>query len=253
MRYFVFLLLFFVSFFIACSSEKNEEVPFDTEKALEMLKKEIENGTYFHEKRRVIALMDMIVQKDSTYFDKDIWPDSIEIDIHKTILLRVLNADDFTKFKTTDSVEAYRIEIDRSRNPEKIWLTAENRNSIKRLIIQSFYTDRECAPYFGSKSFQDSCVYILKNRVIILSDKNWDKIQLMIEEAEFWDLQGDLNTTGIDGSYWTLEGSKMGFGRSGYVQKYWEIIRYNPQPYQGIYQIGMELLRLSGEDWGEIY
>ncbi len=252
----IYLLLLFICIFPSCTTDKPEEESFDTERALELFKEDIESRTaYFFEKNKILHEIERIINHDTTFFESVTWVDTV---YHKQqeIIFSLLNADDFSEYTIADSIEAYRLEVDRSFSDEVILLTAQNKKGEKKLIVQSYFKDPECNFYVGTRTFDSTCVRLLKNKEKTLSDLQWKRLIDEVEKNEFWGLQGNIYEDGLDGSWWTLEGTKKDYsswpGQHGWIQKNWEIYRWAPKTYQGIYQIGMELMRLSGEDWGEM-
>ncbi len=248
-------LNFLLTLFFLLSSSYHDNTPsFDYKQAIQMLKQEIKASTNFYPKRLILEQTDRIINEDSLFYRIHSNHFDIEYEERK-IINNALNAKDFREYSVEDSIEAYRLEIDRSFYDEIIFITAENRKGVKKLIVLSYSIDDECNYMVGSKKFDISCFHLLRNKEKLLDDSQWDTLLQLVEENEYWDLQEIIEAQQIDGSYWSLHGTKVGTSLKddSKEQKVHFLFRQTPRNHQAIHIIGSKLLEWSGVDWGEIF
>ena len=239
---------------LACNQSPKPESPgFDTAKALQALKTQTEQGPDFVDKKVLLRDLDWIMQHDSSFFkNKENLrrEDSARFSRQK-ILYEVLHLDDISSFNLHDSTDIYRLSISRAFNHETILITIQNRKNVATLTVQGHSIDPSCAFLVGTKPFDQSCIQITRNKKIALTASQWKAFEQVVDQNEFWDLYDGNDEYGLDGSTWRLEASKH--AEYSDEQVYKRMHRWAPAAYSGMYRIGMFLLNLSKEDWGEIY
>lgn len=238
--------------FAACRNHREEPNPYDTEKALELFRREFDAGPgYYPPKEIFLQKLDRIIKRDTGYFAdaESSLKQKEEMYNRRSMTLKKLHLDDLRTMRVTDTIEAYRLWVLRAFIREEICLTIENRKENATLMVQGLQFTKDFNPLLDK--FNPDLLEITRNHKRQLSQKEWNDFLRIVTENEFWDLNELNGDQGIDGSDWYLEGSKPDYYNTR--QMYKRMHRWAPEQYTGIYKIGKYLIDLSGEDWGEIY
>ena len=243
---------------IGCT-EKSNQAEFSYEEAIIDLQSEIKRMEDGPMKNSLLWKTERILDRDTLYKHKLGPYDSLMLsmvwDEYKKYPKRQLNLDKLELLSTYDRIEAYKFFYNRSFSDESVEITLSNqaggRNTIK---WQVFEGDRNCNPIVGGKKIDGSCFTIRLNEAKHLENEEWNEFKLLLEETGFWSLKPEIDEQGLDGSGWTIEGTRIVKDSSGIdVQITKSVYRWSPEKGTPIYKIGKYLLDMNEYDWGEIY
>ena len=78
---------------------------------------------------------------------------------------------------------------------------------------------------------------IIYNKTMIVSDKEWNEFEQLLQAAKFWDLPKDIDDGSTDGAEWVIE---------GHFKNKYHVVSYH-SPYDNEYEkAGLFLIKLSG-------
>ncbi len=147
-----------------------------------------------------------------------------------------------------------------NRNGNKVWLTTKELNKQPNFIDE--YTPIEfVAPRFFPNGEPDTTQVrykkeperkivkkadrkadIIYNQTINLTEKEWSEFKILLNACSFWTSKPYIETMGLDGSEWTIEGHLK--------DKYWVVNRWSP--HDNFRKVGEYLIKKS-EFKEEIY
>lgn len=250
-----------IALFLLSCSENPKQKEFSYEDAIRELQNEILKMEDGEMKHSLLWKIERILKKDTLFKHKldlntyDSLKHFIVWDEYMKFPKRQLNLDNLELLTIADRMEVYKFKYTRAFSDDIIELCISKQEVGKVTIMWKIFSrDRNCNPFVGVKSIDGSCFTVKLNEAKHLQNKNWNTFISLIDSTNFWNLPPEINNEGLDGSGWTIEGSKTIRDSSGNSKQiYKSVYRWSPDSKDPIYKIGKRLLETHEYDWGEIY
>ncbi|MBR9922194.1 MAG: hypothetical protein GYB31_15250 [Bacteroidetes bacterium] len=247
----VISLLILNAFFSACQQKAPTENK--TKTALKAFRKAIEDDQVSTSKFYLLKNIDWILEEDTFW---SISPDpriSKRMDLLTNLLDSLFPAIDMEHIRMEDSLEAYQFYYYRAFDGEAILSLVHSPQDI-RMEVYAFKTKPSCNPIVGWEPISTECIQIEKDTTIEISEPGWKRFEEALKINEYWGLAENIYDDGIiDGSTWTIVGSRTIFNGMSWIQQHKSISRRSPHDYTGIYKIGQLMLEMSDMDWSPVY
>ena len=252
--------LIIISLLLVGCSEKPQKPAFSYEKAIVLFQNEIKKMEDGPEKNILLWHSERILERDTLYKQKlaSSAYDSMMFDLRYDFFKdakRQLYLDRLESLTVDDGIEAYRFHYTRAFSSDIVIITVSKQQGGQNTIAwQVVRMDPNYNPLINKMAPDGSDFRVKLNESRHISNEEWLAFIQIINETHYWDLPSEDDTPGLDGSDWTVEGSRSVKDNSGKSHQIFKSVhRWAPDRGTSIYMIGKYLLNTHDFHWGEIY